>query len=89
MEQMELLILIRLVETQRQKLKNITIKDICANKLPEMKIKFLFQINRLPGMHSSNLMSDTLSGRDEMIDFEDILNSTLKNITIYIFCFVI
>ncbi|XP_034302756.1 proteasome maturation protein [Magallana gigas] len=33
------------------------------------------KINRLPGMHSSNLMSDTLSGRDEMIDFEDILNN--------------
>ncbi|XP_052673029.1 proteasome maturation protein-like isoform X2 [Crassostrea angulata] len=33
------------------------------------------KIYRLPGMHSSNLMSDTLSGRDEMIDFEDILNN--------------
>lgn len=45
-----------------------------------MKISFLFKINRLPGMHSSNLMSDTLSGRDEMIDFEDILNSMLKTL---------
>lgn len=29
-------------------------------------------------------MSDILFGRDEMIDFEDILNSTLE-----IFCFVV
>ncbi|XP_056009650.1 proteasome maturation protein-like isoform X2 [Ostrea edulis] len=33
------------------------------------------KINRLPGMHSSHLMSDILSGRDEMIDFEDLLNN--------------
>lgn len=29
-------------------------------------------------MYSFNLMSDILFGRDEMIDFEDILNSTLE-----------
>ncbi|XP_062577528.1 proteasome maturation protein-like [Saccostrea cucullata] len=33
------------------------------------------KVNRLPGMHSSHLMSDILSGRDEIIDFEDILNN--------------
>lgn len=29
-------------------------------------------------MYSFNLMSDILFGRDEMIDFEDILNSKLE-----------
>lgn len=29
-------------------------------------------------MYSFNLMSDILFGRDEMIDFEDILNSMLE-----------
>lgn len=43
-----------------------------------MKILFLFKINRFLGMYSFNLMSDILFGRDEMIDFEDILNSMLE-----------
>ncbi|KAK3099199.1 hypothetical protein FSP39_000905 [Pinctada imbricata] len=33
---------------------------------------------RLPGMVSSNVMRDTLTGRDEMIDFEDVLNNPFE-----------
>lgn len=51
------------------------IQFLTPTKSDMMRLQFFFQINRLPGMHSSNLMSDTLSGRDEMIDFEDVLNS--------------
>ncbi|XP_025087418.1 proteasome maturation protein-like isoform X2 [Pomacea canaliculata] len=32
------------------------------------------KIQRLPGLHSSNAMLDTLTGRDEVLGFEDILN---------------
>lgn len=35
---------------------------------------FLFQIQRLPFLQSSNLALDTLKGSDESIGFEDILN---------------
>ena len=33
-----------------------------------------FQMQRLPGLSSSQLMRDTLSGRNELIDFDDIFN---------------
>jgi len=33
------------------------------------------QMTRLPGMHSSNILLDTLTGRDESIGFEDFLNN--------------
>lgn len=35
------------------------------------------QIQRLPGLPSSNLMSDVLTGRLDSIGFEDILNGEL------------
>ncbi|XP_033742929.1 proteasome maturation protein-like [Pecten maximus] len=37
---------------------------------------------RLPGLHSSGLMMDILTGRDEMIDFDDILNNPYESETI-------
>ncbi|CAH1777672.1 unnamed protein product, partial [Owenia fusiformis] len=33
------------------------------------------KMQRLPGMSSSHVMLDSLTGRDEMIDFEDIFNT--------------
>ncbi|KAK6976754.1 proteasome maturation protein [Biomphalaria glabrata] len=33
------------------------------------------QMQRLPCLHSSNLMMDTLTGADDLIKFEDILNN--------------
>ena len=32
------------------------------------------QMQRLPGLASSRLMEDTLSGRNDLIDFDDIFN---------------
>ena len=40
-----------------------------------MKSCVLFQVGRLPGMHSSNLMAETLSGQLDTVDFEDVLSS--------------
>lgn len=37
---------------------------------------------RLPGLHSSGLMMDILTGRDEMIDFDDILGDPQDSETI-------
>ena len=37
-------------------------------------------MQRLPGLASSRLMEDTLSGRNELIDFDDIFNG-IVNIT--------
>ena len=31
-------------------------------------------MRRLPGLPSSNILEDSLSGRDELIDFDDIFN---------------
>jgi len=35
------------------------------------------QVQRLPGLHSSNLMSDILTGRLDVIDFTDVLNDPM------------
>ena len=39
-------------------------------------------MTRLPGLPSSNIMLDTLTGRDDMLDFDDIFNSKLIVINI-------
>ena len=38
----------------------------------------LLQMQRLPCLPSSNILLDTLTGRDEMIGFEDVLNGETK-----------
>jgi proteasome maturation protein len=43
-----------------------------------VEYKVANQIQRLPGLQSSNLMSDILSGRLDTIDFEDILNDPMN-----------
>lgn len=37
------------------------------------------QVGRLPFLHSSNVMLDVLTGRDETIDVEDFLNGLIFN----------
>ncbi len=37
-------------------------------------LSILFQVQRLPCLHSSNLMSDTLTGKLDTIEFDDVLN---------------
>ena len=32
-------------------------------------------MQRLPGLHSSNIMYNNLTGKDDTLEFEDILNS--------------
>jgi len=39
-----------------------------------MELKMARKIKRLPGLPSSNLLENSLTGRDEMIDFDDIFN---------------
>ena len=41
------------------------------------------QMQRLPCLPSSNILLDTLTGRDEMIGFEDVLNGETKIIHIH------
>lgn len=43
----------------------------------KMERQIAGQIQRLPGLHSSNLMSDILTGRSDVIDFTDILNDPM------------
>ena len=40
----------------------------------------LLQMQRLPCLPSSNILLDTLTGRDEMIGFEDVLNGETKTV---------
>lgn len=40
----------------------------------QMELNTAKQMQRLPGLPSSRLMEDTLSGRNELIDFDDIFN---------------
>ena len=40
------------------------------------------QMTRLPGLPSSNIMLDTLTGRDDLLDFDDIFNSKFVVINI-------
>ncbi|KAL5011390.1 hypothetical protein ScPMuIL_009941 [Solemya velum] len=44
-----------------------------------MELNVAKQMQRLPGLPSSNIMLNTLTGRDEMIGFEDILNSPAES----------
>lgn len=69
--------------THRQPISYITqIYSLCnvhcvlhsSSSLTHDDCPFLFQIQRLPFLQSSNLALDTLKGSDESIGFEDILN---------------
>ncbi|XP_067620436.1 proteasome maturation protein [Eurosta solidaginis] len=40
-----------------------------------MELHAANQVGRLPFLHSSNMMRDVLLGKDEMIDFSDILGN--------------
>ena len=40
------------------------------------------QMQRLPGLPSSNLMSDILTGRLDSIGFEDILNGMFSDMSV-------
>ncbi|CAG5129482.1 unnamed protein product [Candidula unifasciata] len=41
----------------------------------QMEIFAVSRMQRLPCLHSSNIMLDTLTGRDDLIGFEDFLNN--------------
>ncbi|XP_064608709.1 proteasome maturation protein-like [Liolophura sinensis] len=41
----------------------------------QMERQTALKMRRLPGLHSSDIMINTLTGLDEMITFEDILNN--------------
>jgi len=43
-----------------------------------VEFKLANNIQRLPGLQSSNLMSDILSGRLDTIEFDDILNDPMN-----------
>jgi proteasome maturation protein len=41
----------------------------------QMEHNITKKMRRLPGLPSSNILEDSLSGRDELIDFDDIFNA--------------
>ena len=52
-------------------------------QLTYQKCFLCFQVQRLPCLHSSNLMHDTLTGKLDTIGFEDVLNSKLFHTVIH------
>lgn len=44
----------------------------------QMELHTAKRMTRLPGLPSSNIMLDTLTGRDDMLDFDDIFNSPFE-----------
>ncbi|XP_075706138.1 proteasome maturation protein [Rhinoderma darwinii] len=61
----------------QEKVSLSTLRNIQGLHAPlklQMEFKAAKQIQRLPFLQSSNIALDTLSGNDECISFEDILN---------------
>lgn len=52
-----------------------SIQGINASLKLSMELRAARKVGHLPFLPSSNLMYDTLTGRDDIIDFEDVLNT--------------
>lgn len=44
----------------------------------QMELHIAKKMSRLPCLASSNIMFDTLTGRDDLLDFDDIFNSPFE-----------
>ncbi|KAK7097256.1 proteasome maturation protein-like [Littorina saxatilis] len=63
--------------SHQQKMDTVMLKNTQGIHAPmrlHMEQHFAQKMQRLPCLPSSNILLDTLTGRDEMIGFEDILN---------------
>ncbi|KAJ8297458.1 hypothetical protein KUTeg_023989 [Tegillarca granosa] len=66
----------------KQKMDYVMLRNTIGVHAPlklQMEKHVALKMQRLPGLPSSNLMMDTLTGRDDMIEFEDFLGDPVNS----------